>query len=183
MWRELSIGTSGEEVNAGPKRTAPIGRPPILSTWQLLIDALAPSDVREHRRLNALHRKEVSPRSQCEGSKSFPWMFPNQARPDTEIQLGPRPIRLRQLAALDQTCRREDILIHMNISLTYIDLTIYELAKCSSPFQALPLERRGAGGDEGDRFSSLDTLFSISKIFCDWISCFSVAGFQYFKFF
>lgn len=133
--------------------------------------------------IDAPHRKEVSPRSQCEGSKSFPWMFPNQGRPDTEIQLGPRPIRLRQLAAQDQTCRREDILIPMNISLTYIDLTIYELAKCSSPFQALPLERRGAGGDEGDRFSSLDTLFAISKTFCDRISCFSVAGFQYLIFF
>jgi len=101
---------------------------------------------------DALYREEVSPRSKCEGSNSFPWMFPKQARPDTEIQLGHRPTRLRHLAAQDQMCRREDILFPTNISLIHIDLTIYELAKCSSPFQALPLVRRGAGGDEGDRF-------------------------------
>ena len=128
---------------------------------------------------DALYREEVSPRSKCEGSNSFPWMFPKQARPDTEIQLGHRPTRLRHLAAQDQMCRREDILFPTNISLIHIDLTIYELAKCSSPFQTLPLERRGAGGDEGDRFSSFDTLFAISKSFCDRVSWFSVAGFQY----
>lgn len=88
--------------------------------------------------IDALYKGEVSPRSQCEGSESFPLDVPEAGSPGHRNTV--RTNGLPGSATWQHNIKYADVNTSCSPRTfhTYIDLTIYELAKCSSVFQALP---------------------------------------------